>query len=701
MKSGDVKRGDVLLETGTEEIPSRFLPPMLEILKTRATENFNRLRIPFREILTYATPRRLTLLVHGVAEKQEDLVATFRGPAWSVAFDPMGNATRAGEGFARSKGVDIASLKEIDVDGVRYVAAEVREEGRPVRSILPGLLRTLIGELVFPKNMYWSDPGVHFARPIRWIVALAGAEIIPFSCGDVQSGRVSSGHRFMGNKEVEIPDVASYMDRLYDNNVILDQEKRRQKLLAGIAALEREHNGVVELDPELTEENLYLVEYPVPFVGSFDERFLNIPEEVLITSMKKNQKYFAVRSLEGRLTNFFVGVSNNRAVDMKVIREGNERVLRARLEDAAFFWEEDLKHPLASCVERLKNVVYQEKLGSVYDKVMQTRQLAVWLCEELKLPELTKLLERAALLSKADLVTHMVYEFPELQGIMGREYARAGNEDPRVALALYEQYLPKSSSDDVPTDDVGAILGLAERIHVIVSCHSVGFEPTGSQDPYGLRRAARCINEILWGRKLDVDVEAVVRHSALSAQVDEATTDRILAFLEQRLLVQIREKGYEHELARLAISVTGRRPLQVLRLMDALNSVKDEQWFAGLTTSAVRVRNILQKAGEVSEEVEPSLTASGPERILFEEVVRMEPLVASSLRKYDWKALTAFLSELSPIITNFFDDVMVMDPDEKIRANRLAILKRCNGLFEEVGNLGTLKLQGRDEKARV
>ncbi|MDR1874544.1 MAG: glycine--tRNA ligase subunit beta [Synergistaceae bacterium] len=701
MKAGDTKLGDVLLEIGTEEIPSRFLPPMLETLRKQAAGHFGRLRIPFREILVYATPRRLALMVHGVAGKQEDLVETYRGPAWNVAFDPTGNATRAAEGFAKSKKVDVDSLKEIDVDGVRYVAAEVREEGKPVLSILPELLPAIIEELVFPKNMYWSDPSLRFARPIRWIVALAGAEVIPFSCGDIQSGRISSGHRFMGNKEVKIPDVASYMDRLYDNNVILDQEKRRQKLLTGIAALEREHNGVVELDPELTEENLYLVEYPVPFVGSFDERFLRIPEEVLITSMKKNQKYFAVRNLEGRLTNFFVGVSNNRAADMRVIREGNERVLRARLEDAAFFWEEDLKHPLASCVERLKNVVYQEKLGSVYDKAMQTRQLALWLCEELQLPDLSKLLERAALLSKADLVTHMVYEFPELQGVMGREYARAAGEDPRVALALYEQYLPKSSSDDVPTDDVGAILGLAERIHVIVICHSVGFDPTGSQDPYGLRRAARCVNEIIRGRKLDVDVEAAVRNSALSAKVDEATVGRILAFMEQRLLVQIREKGYEHELARLAISVRGRRPLQVFRLMDALNSVKDAEWFASLVTSAVRVRNILQKAGDVSDEVSPNLAASEPEKALFAEVVRMEPLVASSLRKNDWKGMVAFLSELSPVITKFFDDVMVMDPDATIRANRLAILKRCNGLFEEVGNLGTLKLQTGDGKTQA
>ncbi|MDR1731357.1 MAG: glycine--tRNA ligase subunit beta [Synergistaceae bacterium] len=687
----DTKIEDVLLEIGTEEIPSRFFASMMGVFREQALEQFNGQRISFRDMEVYGTPRRMTLMVRGVAGKQDDLVATFRGPAWNVAFDPVGNPTRAAEGFAKSKGVDVASLKEVDVEGVHYAAAEVREAGRPVVSLLPELLPAIIGKLVFPKNMYWSDPGVRFARPIRWIVALMGSEVVPFRYGDVQSGRCSSGHRFRGNKTIEIPDVGSYMDRLYDNSVILDQEKRKQKLLTGIAALEHESGGDVELDPELIEENLYLVEYPVPFAGSFDERFLELPEEVLITSMKKNQKYFAVRR-EGKLTNSFVGVSNNRAVDMKTIQGGNERVLRARLEDAAFFWQEDLKYPLSSCVDRLKTIIYQEKLGSVYDKVMRTRELAGWLCARLGLSELTPLVERAALLSKADLVTHMVYEFPELQGVMGREYARVSGEDPRVALALYEQYLPRYASDSIPTDNVGAILGLAERLHVVVSCHKAGLEPTGSQDPYGLRRAARCINEILWGRELDVDVAAAVQNSAASNEVDEKTLNRILAFMEQRLLMQIREKGYDHELAVLAISVAKERPLQVLRLLEALTSVREEPWFAPLVTAAVRVRNILQKAEAVSDDVDLNLAVLPPEKALFEEIVRLEPLVTASLEKDDWKALMASLAELSPVVTKFFDDVLVMDPDDKVRANRFSILKRCDDLFRKVGDLGTLKI---------
>jgi len=692
---------DFILEIGTEEIPSRFIPPILDSMKTLAEGDLSQLRVSFSSVIAYATPRRLVLFIHGLAEKQEDLVATFKGPALASAYDSSGYPTRAAEGFAKSKGISVEQLEEIDVDGVRYVAANVREEGKPTASLLRDFLPNLMGKLVFPKNMYWSDPTVRFARPIRWIVALFGEEVVPFTYGNVKSGRVSSGHRFLGSKNIEIKNTGEFLDRLYDNYVILDQEKRKQKLLVGIAALENEHNGIVELDPELVEENLYLVEYPVPFVGSFSERFLEMPEEVLITTMKKNQKYFAIRSKEGKLMNAFVGVSNNRAMNMKVIKEGNERVLRARLEDAAFFWEEDRKRGLGENMERLKSVVYQEKLGTMYDKVMETQKLGKWLCEELGLAELSKPLERAAFLAKADLVTHMVYEFPELQGVMGREYALASGEEKRVAVAIYEQYLPKSSSasdgagtsaaGNMPTDDVGAILGLAERIHIIVSCHKAGLEPTGSQDPYALRRAARCINEIIWNRKLDMDVENAVRTSAASNGVETDVAEKVLSFIEQRLLMQLKEKNYEYELIKLAISVTGRRPLQALRLMEALNKIKDEPWFSALATSAVRVRNILSKAGDVSDTVDSNLAVKEAEKLLYDEVVKMEPVVESILRENDWQGLTAALSDLSPVVSGFFDNVMVMDKDDTIRANRLAILKRCNALFEKIGDLGVLK----------
>ncbi len=690
---------NVILEIGTEEIPSRFLPEALDSLERLARSALSANRLGFKDVRTYATPRRLVLSVRELDETQNSSTEVLKGPPLSSAYDSEGNPTRAALGFAKSKGVDVNALCELEVDGVRYVAAEVHEESRRTLDVLPDLLRGLVEGLSFPKSMYWSDPGVRFARPIRWILALADDAVVPFEYGDVRSGRTTSGHRFMGQKVIEVKNAGEFLERLYDNNVILDQEKRRQKLEAAISLLKQDFEGdlEVEMDPELLEENLFLVEFPVPFIGSFDERYLEIPEEVLITSMKKNQKYFAVRSRDkgNALANVFIGVSNNRASDMRRIREGNERVLRARLEDAAFFWAEDRKRSLASNVERLKNVTYQEKLGSVYDKVMQTQKLALWICSRLGKDDLARLVDRAAYLSKADLVTRMVYEFTELQGVMGREYARHDGEDPRVALALYEQYLPRSASDTLPTDDVGAILGLAERVHIVVNCHKAGLEPTGSQDPYGLRRAARCINEILWGRCLDLDLGEVVREAALLNLVDQPTVERILAFLELRLLMQLKEKGYEHELATLALSVAGHRPLQALRLMEALNGVKDEPWFSGLMTSAVRVRNILNKAPDAEGVVDAALLDKPAERALHDEVARLEPMVGAALEARDWQALMELLAELSPVVSAFFEDVMVMDPDERVRANRLALLKRCNALFERVGDLGALKGQAQ------
>lgn len=682
---------NILLEIGTEEIPSRFLPDTLEFLEKTARDDLAAARVGFKSLAAFATPRRIALIVRDADERQTDLVNTFKGPAWNAAFDVNGNPTRAAHGFAKSRGVSIEQLTPMEVDGVRYACAQVSEPGGRTLDILPELLPGLIRKLVFPKNMYWDDPTVRFARPIRWILAMADREVIPFEYGGIRSGNDTVGHRFMGARHIAITDAADFMDKLYDNYVILDQDKRRQKMLAGIASLEKDMDGSAELDPEVINENLYLVEYPVPFFGSFSRKYLEMPEEVLTTSMKKNQKYFSVRGKNGRLLPYFVGVSNNLASNMAVVREGNERVLRARLEDAAFFWAEDLKNPLATNVERLKNIVYQVKLGSLHDKVMTTRELALRLCGDMGMNDLVPVVDRAAYLAKADLVTDMVYEFPELQGLMGREYALRNGEPEKVARALYDQYLPKAAGSELPGDVPGALIGLAERTHVIVSCHKVGFEPSGSQDPYGLRRAARCINEIIWGLRLDVDVSRLVAQSMNLLDASPETGEKILSFLSQRLLMQVKEKGFSHELAALAISVTGHRPLQVLRFLDVFQKLQGVEWFTNLVTSAVRVRNIISKSGGETGTVDPSLFVKDAETALYGEMGRIIPLVDGAMEKQDWNGLAGYLAELSPFVTAFFDDVLVMDPDERIKSNRIALLGMCSALFLKVGDVGVLK----------
>ena len=682
---------NLVLEIGAEELPSRFIPDALAFLEKSAREDFAAARIAFKNLSVFATPRRIALVFRDVDDVQKDLVTTFRGPAWKTAFDANGIPTRAAQGFARGRGVPVESLTPVEVDEVKYACATVSEKGKPSVEILPDLFSGLIRKLTFPRSMYWDGSGVHFARPVRWILAMADDKPLIFSYGKITSGNITIGHRFMGARQIVLSDGGDFIDRLYDNYVLLDQEKRRQKMLAAISALEKDLEGSVELDPEVISENLYLVEYPVPFFGTFDRKYLEIPEEVLTTSMKKNQKYFSVRGKNGRLLPFFVGVSNNLASNMDVVREGNERVLRARLDDAAFFWAEDRKDPLASKVEELKSILYQEKLGTLHAKVMATRELARFLCRVLDKEDILPLVDRAALLAKADLVTAMVYEFPDLQGVMGREYALRGGEPERVARAIYEQYLPRSAGGAIPSDIVGAILGIAERTHIIVSIHKAGLEPSGSQDPYGLRRAARCINEILWGLPLDVDMAGLVARSCEANSVEDELREKIMAFLSQRLLMQLKEKGYGHEMALLAISVTGHRPLQVLRFLEVFSSIQGQQWFLDLVTAAVRVRNILAREETLGSRPDPELFSKKAEEDLFREIERVEPAVGKALREQNWNALAESLSELSPFITAFFDDVLVMDPDSRVKENRIALLSLCSRLFLEVGDLGILK----------
>ena len=687
---------NVLLEIGTEEIPSRFIPDALKSLKEHAESSLTANRLAFRDVRAYATPRRLALLITNVSDTQTEQVEEFKGPALANSYDQNGVPTRAAMGFAKSKGVDVKDLKEIEVNGVKYIAAVIRQESKPALEVLPEILGGLMSALTFPKSMYWDNSGVRFARPVRWIVGLADDKVIPFKFGNVESGRRTSGHRFMGKRVIEIQNASEYLDLLYDNNVILDQEKRLQKMKTAIAALQKDFDGNYEpeMDAGILEENLYLVEYPVPFIGSFDKKYLDIPEEVLTTSMKKNQKYLAVRRKDknGRLANYFIGVSNNLVPNMNVIREGNERVLRARLEDAAFFWEEDRKIPLASFVERLKSVTYQEKLGSVYDKVMLTRKLALWICTAYGENDIASLVDRAAYLSKADLVTSMVFEFPELQGVMGREYAKASGEDPRVSLALHEQYLPQFAGDKIPTDDVGAVLGIAERVHIIAACHKVGLEPTGSQDPYALRRAARCINEILFARKYNFNMSDTVGKACEINEVSAETKAKILEFMRQRLLIQLKERGYTHELAILGVNAAGDVPYQALRLIETLNGVKAEEWFSALANSAVRVKNILQKnaKGITDNEPDEALMTADAEKELYAELKRIDGPVREAVKVYDWHELAKMLAELSPVIGRFFDGVMVMDKDEAVRNNRLALLRKCNDLLMTAGDLSVM-----------
>ncbi len=683
---------DFLLEIGTEEIPARFMPWAIEESRRLFAESLKEAHIDHEEILTYGTPRRLAVLAKAVSPKQEDRVEQYRGPLWSQAFDATGNPTKAAIGFARSKGVQVDDLKSTFVNGQEYVLAEVRHEGKETVSLLPDISLGVIRRLVFPKNMFWEDPTIRYARPIRWIVALWGDSVLSFRFGRLESGRTTRGHRFMGDRNLEIPRPKDYMDILFSNFVIVDPEKRREKMLSAISAIEKEVGGKADLDPDLVEENLFLVEYPVPFAGSFDRAFLEIPEEVLTTSMKHHQKYFPVRDRSGKLMPNFIGISNNQATSMNVVKEGNERVLRARLSDAAFFWREDQKKPLSARVEELKAIVYQERLGSVYEKARRVRENALKLADRVPaLSAMKPVIDRAGLLAKADQVTGMVYEFPELKGVMGREYALRNGEDPEVALAIYEQVLPRFSGDSLPSSPAGAILGLVDRADSLVGCFKVGLVPTGSQDPYALRRAARNINEILWGCDLDIDLSPLFEDLAESLEATNETLAQVKEFFTQRLQVQLRERGFSYGLVSLGVQLMWNRPCQVQKILNSYAAVVGQEWFKALVTAAVRVKNILSKAGAFRLGIQQDAFVQEEEISLYRTVNDLEPKVREALSRQAWPEVTELLFRLEPDITRFFDKVLVMDENPDVRENRLALLSRCNDLFMSVGDLGILK----------
>ena len=682
---------DLLFEIGTEEIPARFMPKALADLAQYAAEELDGAHIARGEIKSECTPRRLVLKIKDVAGRQDDAVEVSKGPLKTQAFDVDGNMTKAAQGFARSRGVEVSELKVEKIGNAEYVVAEKRTAGQPSIEVLPQLLEKILHRLSFQKSMYWAEKTVRFARPVRWLVALYGDKPLEIVFGGVKSGAASRGHRFMGKDSVEIKDAASYDAAMRENFVITAPEERKAMILAGVAEIEKELGAKVTVDPELLEENVHLNEYPIPFYGSFEKEFLDIPAEVLILSMAKNQRYFPVHGADGKLMPNFIGVSNNRAKDMSVVREGNERVLRARLYDAAFFWKEDQKKSLDAHAEELKNVTYQEKLGTVYDKVQRIKKLTLWLAETLKADVDMAKLARACDLAKADLVTSMVYEFSDVQGIMGREYARKAGEPEEVALAIYEQYLPRYAGDELPSQIGGALLGIGERLDTLAAIYKIGMEPTSSQDPYGLRRAARTINELVWGLSLDINIDEALGMAAGLLDMPQERLDKLKAFIAQRQQVQLREKGFSHEAVALAVQTSPSRPLQLYRLAEVLTKAAGEPWFAELVTAAVRVKNLLAKAEGEPGKVASSKFVSDAERRLYDELQMLTGRAHNAVEKCDWEALAATMAELAPVIAQFFNDVLVMDKDAEIRENRIALLSECQKFFMQIGDFSLLK----------
>jgi glycyl-tRNA synthetase beta chain len=674
---------ELLLEIGTEEIPARFLPPVLEEMAVSFRKLLDAERLGVGEIITWGTPRRLALVAREVAEAQAEVTQEIIGPPKAIAMDAAGNVTPAAAGFARAQGVAVSDLIEVDTPRGVYLAVKKSTTGRPTAERLPELLPGFILGLSFPKSMRWGAQTITFARPIHWILARYGGAVVPFELGDVTSGGVTFGHRFLAPQAVEVTDAQAYAAGLKAARVLVDPEERRTLLSEELAQAAAGVKGEVVANPGLLEENTFLVEYPSVVVGNFEDKFLALPDEVLITSMREHQRYFSLRGADGRLLPHFIAVNNTLTRNPEVVRQGHERVIRARLSDAMFFFQEDAKTPLENRVESLKGVVFHSLLGTSYEKMERFRELAVNLSRQLA-PDLEEAVSRAATLCKADIVTEMVGEFPSLQGVMGRQYALLNGESPEVAEALFTHYLPRHADDELPPDKVGALVGLADRLDTICGCFGVGLSPTGTADPYGLRRHALAIIRILRSQQLHLDLASAVA-AALELLKDkisrtvEETALEVLDFFQTRLQHLLLVEGFEHETITAVLAAGGRDVVDAADKVLALAAVRQSPEFPSLALAFKRVINIARTAEP--GEVDPALFQYGEENILYQSTKLMESQVTEALESRDYPGVCRALASLRGPVDAFFEKVLVMAEDAQLRRNRLALLLRISQTF--------------------
>lgn len=680
----------LLLEIGTEEIPAHAMPLILTQLKDLAEKSFKDARIDAGEFQTLGTPRRISLLVKNVAENQPDIEEEKRGPSLKIAFDADGNLTKAATGFARGQKFSPEEL--ITRDG--YVYAVVKETGKKTSEILQTLLPKIICDLNFPNNMRWGNLEFKFIRPLRWIVALFGDEIIPFEVANVLSGKISRGHRVLSRGEFTVDSADNYVDACEKNFVIVDQNQRRAMITAQIEAVAKERGGKAEISEELLEEVLYLVEYPTALSGEFEIKYLNLPPDAVITPMRDHQRYFPVKSAEGKLLPIFITVRNGGRDYLDIVQHGNERVLKARLEDAQFFFNEDRKKNLDEHRARLKTVVFQESLGSMYEKterlVKLSEKISDLLGEKISADDRKNSI-RAAEISKADLVTGMVTEFTELQGVMGREYAKLDGEPAEVAAAIDEHYMPRFAGDSQPKTNAGRILSLADKIDNIVATFSRGLVPTGSQDPFALRRQAlglvNMLTEAGWSISLSAVVELAMDLLKVTDKVGrEKIQEEFAEFIRLRLKNILSDSTRYDVIDSVIDDVDDVYAVQlkaaaVEQFLATPDSVKNIQSF-------VRVSNIAKKSE--STEINPELINLEAEQVLYKAFEAVNVVASELIDKKDYIGALDALKKLSAPIDSFFDSVMVMDENPAVRKNRLALLKSVDELFAKIANFGKL-----------
>ena len=680
---------DLLFEIGAEEIPAGFMPNILGQLKQLAETKLNDAHLPFESIATYGTPRRLALIVKGLADTSAEISERHKGPSASIAYDADGNATKAAIGFARGKGLDVADL--VVEDG--YIYAETKTAGVPAKDIVTDMLPQLITGLNFPKSMHWGNLDAKFVRPVRWLVALLDEEVIPVEFATVKSGNVTRGHRFLGADEITIKNAASYVDTLKENFVMVDQDARCELISKQLHDIAASKNASIVWDDDLLEEINYLVEWPTALCGGFEESYLALPDAAIITPMKDHQRYFPLVGQDGKLLPMFLTVRNGSDHSIEVVQAGNERVLRARLDDAKFFFNEDRKKPLIDRQDGLTKIVFQEGLGNLADKTERLLKLGRVFGEECGLHEdAAVVLERATELAKTDLTTGMVTEFTELQGVIGKEYALLDGESEEVAEAIFEQYLPRFAGDVLPQTEAGKVLSIIDKVDNIVATFSRGLIPTGSQDPYALRRQTIGILNILLGSEWNISLRPIFKASMellnVAADKQEELLNQVEEFFTLRLKNIFLDREVPHHVIDLLLSNNELSVADAEGLVNALLANRiDEN--VELVQAYTRMYNLVKDVEYTG--VNSDLLKEDAEKALFEAASKASEASLAAWEANDYTAVVAVPATLVPAINKFFEDVMVMDKDEDIKANRLQLVRLAYSVMAIIGDISALK----------
>jgi glycyl-tRNA synthetase beta chain len=688
-----VERRDFLVEVGTEELPPKALRELELAFAAGVRKGVTEAGLAHGEVLSFATPRRLAVWVKRLASRQPEQNVKRRGPPVSAAFDASGQPTRAGAAFAESCGVPIGSLQRLDEGKGLFLFLIGTKAGTQTIELLPGIVQASLDALPIPKRMRWGAGEAEFVRPVHWLVMLYGKDVVPASVLGVPAGNLTRGHRFMAPKEIRVTSPAAYANALRERGrVIADFAERREAIRTGVTAKAEEAGGRAVLSDALLDEVTALVEWPVPLAARFEERFLSLPREVLIATLQDHQRYFPVEDASGRLMSWFITVSNIESRDPAQVRAGNERVVRPRLADAAFFWDQDRKVPLASRRDALDKMTFQAKLGSIGDKTRRVRTIAGDIAASSGKDRAVA--ERAAELSKCDLLTALVGEFPELQGVMGSYYAQADGEAPEVATAIREHYLPRGAGDALPATDAGVAVGVADKLDTLAGIFAIGQKPTGAKDPFGLRRAAIGVLRTLIEKGLDIDLRAFIEKAvALQPVQGTRVADDIYDYVMERLRAYYldSQQGITTEMFDAVLATKPRSPVDFDARLRALRAFLELPEATSLTAANKRIANILRKSdSSAGADVDVQALQESAEVRLFDAVRGLRDAVSTATARREYAAALGQLAQLRPAVDAFFDEVMVMAEDPKLRANRLTLLAGLSALFSGVADLSRL-----------